>query len=164
MSRSSPLRLDAFLPYRLSFTAGLVSEHVASSYAEPFDLSTAEWRVLAWVAESDGITQQQICARTRMDKVSVSRAATLLADRGLLKRRAHPQDGRARQLVLSEAGVQLHAAIAPRVLAVESAILHHFTAEEADAFAAMLRRIDRVVLDMAGEAAPAPPPEGSGER
>ena len=44
------LRLDAFLPYRLSFTSNLVSDTIARTYAALFDLSIPEWRVVAVVA------------------------------------------------------------------------------------------------------------------
>ena len=76
------LRLDDFLPYRLSFTTNLVSETVASAYEQAFGLRIAEWRVIAVVAESpQGVTQQAIGLKTRMDKVTVSRAAASLIAR-----------------------------------------------------------------------------------
>ena len=87
------LRLDDFLPYRLSFTTNLVSETVASAYEQAFGLRIAEWRVIAVVAESpQGVTQQAIGLKTRMDKVTVSRAAASLIARTLLERRPHDAD------------------------------------------------------------------------
>ena len=72
------LRLDQFIPYRLSFTAALLRDTIAQSYERLFGISIAEWRVIAWVAELGSVTQQQLCARSRMDKVTVSRAAIAL--------------------------------------------------------------------------------------
>ena len=84
---TSSLLLDAFLPYRLSFTTNLVSDAVASAYEEAFGLRIPEWRVVAVVAEHpDGVTQQAIGWTTRMDKVTVSRAAAALIDRDILIR------------------------------------------------------------------------------
>ena len=140
------LRLDAFLPYRLSFTAGLLSDSIARTYQDEFGLSIPEWRVLAWVAESGGITQQQIGERTRMDKVTVSRAAIALIDRALLERHPNPQDRRSHLLALTEGGRALHATIAPRALELETQVFSHFSAAELDAFTAILRRIDAIVL------------------
>ena len=58
------LSLEAFLPYRLSYTSEVVSAAVASVYASLFGLTIAEWRVMAVVGEGDGSTQQAIVART----------------------------------------------------------------------------------------------------
>ncbi|WP_242123589.1 MarR family winged helix-turn-helix transcriptional regulator [Sphingobium sp. Sx8-8] len=141
------LRLDDFLPYRLSFTTALLSDSIAQIYEAMFDITIPEWRVIAWVAEKGSITQQQICVLTRMDKVTVSRAAIALTDRGLLVRRPNVEDRRSHLLALTAAGERLHAAIAPKALELESRIFSHFSAAEVDAFRKMLRRIDRIVLE-----------------
>lgn len=140
------LRLDAFIPYRLSFTAALLSDAIAQSYEDLFGIGIAEWRVIAWVAERGSITQQQICAMSRMDKVTVSRAAIALTGRGVLRRLPNAEDRRSHLLALTEEGERLHAAIAPRALEMESGVFSHFSAEEVEAFVGMLRRIDAVVL------------------
>ena len=142
-----PLRLDAFLPFRLSFTSNLVSERVAGTYRALFDLSIPEWRLVAVIAEGEGISQQAIGARTRMDKVTVSRAAIALTDRGLLERAPNPDDKRSHLLRLSAAGRELHAAVAPKALELERRIFEQFTKAELDGFTAMLRRIDAAALN-----------------
>lgn len=141
------LRLNDFLPYRLSFTTALLSDRIAQIYEALFDITIPEWRVVAWVAEKGSITQQQICAHTRMDKVTVSRAAIALTERSLLQRLPNPEDRRSHLLALTAAGQQLHAAIAPKALELESRIFSHFSAAELDGFRSMLRRIDQIVLD-----------------
>ncbi len=142
------LRLDEFLPFRLSYTSNLVSETVAQIYIALFDLRIPEWRIIAVVAEHDGISQQAIGARTRMDKVTVSRAAIALTGRGLLERAANPDDKRSHLLVLSAAGRALYADVAPKALEVERSIFAAFEAGELEAFRATLRRIDAVVAEM----------------
>jgi DNA-binding MarR family transcriptional regulator len=141
------LRLDDFLPYRLSITSNLVSEQVAGTYRTLFDLSIPEWRSIAVVAEEpDGITQQEIGVRTRMDKVTVSRAAAALTKRGLLLRSGNPEDRRSHLLVLSAAGRTLYDGVAPKALELEQRIFDRFTAKELAGFTDMLRRIDAIVL------------------
>ena len=88
------LQLDDFLPFRLSYTSNLVSERIARSYEALFGLKIPEWRLIAVIAEGKGNTQQEIGSRTRMDKVTVSRAAIALFERGLITR-APNQIGRA---------------------------------------------------------------------
>ncbi|WP_176594839.1 MarR family winged helix-turn-helix transcriptional regulator [Sphingobium sp. EM0848] len=140
------LRLDHFLPYRLSFTTGLLSDSIAQSYEALFGINIPEWRVIAWVAEQGSITQHHICAQTRMDKVTVSRAAIALTERGLLQRLPNPEDRRSHLLALTAKGQLLHAAIAPKALELESRVFSHFSEAEVDAFLSMLRRIDAIVL------------------
>lgn len=140
------LQLDEFLPYRLSFTSNLVSDTVAGTYMSLFDLRIPEWRIIAVAAEQDGVSQQQICLRTRMDKVTVSRAAIALTDRGLLARRPNPEDRRSHLLVLSGTGRALYADVAPKALELERRIFASIDRTELARFIATLRRIDAVLL------------------
>lgn len=139
-----PLLLDDFIPFRLSFTSNLVSDTIARSYEALFGLSIPEWRLIAVVAETGGITQAEIGHRTRMDKVTVSRAAIALVERGLLERSANAADRRSHLLMLSDAGRTLYAAIAPKAQDLEARIFAQFDPAEVAAFTAMLRRIDAV--------------------
>lgn len=143
---ASPLVLDAFIPFRLSVTSNLVSDTIARTYEALFGLTIPEWRLIAVIAEGEGTTQAAIGARTRMDKVTVSRAAIALVERGLLARTANTSDRRSHLLTLTDAGRALHAAIAPKALELEQRIFSRFTADEVERFVAMLRRIDAVTL------------------
>lgn len=152
------LRLDAFIPYRLSFASNLVSGRIAAAYEALFGISIPEWRIIAWVAERRGITQQEICANTRMDKVTISRAAISLTQRGLLDRLPNPDDRRSHRLALSAQGEQLYATIAPKALELEERIFAGFDEAEVASFVTMLRRIEAAVLDLDRDGAAAPPP------
>lgn len=145
------LVLANFLPFRLSYTSNLVSDRVAGTYEALFGLKIPEWRVIAVVAENDGITQQDIGERTRMDKVTVSRAAIALADRGLIERRPNPADRRSHLLVLSVRGRELYASVAPKALELEARIFGAFDADELATLVAMLHRIDALALALEGE-------------
>jgi DNA-binding MarR family transcriptional regulator len=140
------LSLDAFLPYRLSFTSNLVSGAIASAYQALFGLSIPEWRLIAVVAEAGSVTQQAIGERTLMDKVTVSRAAIALAERGLLVRCPNPDDKRSHLLSLSKAGRELYAQVGPKALELERSLFATFGPKELAAFTATLRKIDAVLL------------------
>jgi len=130
------------MPYRLSYSANLVSAAIAQQYSVIFNLTIPEWRVLAHVAEQSGIMQQEIGLRTRMDKVTVSRATIALAARGFISRNKNPADRRARLLGLTAAGRRLYAAIAPKALELERAVFGQFSAAEIAAFRSFLLRVD----------------------
>jgi DNA-binding MarR family transcriptional regulator len=136
------LNLDNFLPYRLSFASNLVSEVIADSYRKHFGISIPEWRLLAVIAETNGVTQHEIGKRTRMDKVTVSRAALSLKARELVERRPNPDDGRSHLLVLSTAGGDLYRQVVPKALELENAIFQGL--DRAD-----LVRLTRMLEDIA---------------
>ncbi len=149
MTDGSALRLENFLPYRLSIVSNLLSDRVATAYETLFGLRIPEWRLVAVIAEAgdEGITQQAIGTRTRMDKVTVSRAAIALIDRRLVTRRAHPVDRRSHLLHLTPAGRTLHAEVAPKALEIEAQVFAGFDRQELDRFRATLDRIEARLLD-----------------
>lgn len=142
------LILDRFIPYRLSVTSNVVSDVISTAYEALFGLSIPEWRVVAVVAEQDGITQQGICIATRMDKVMVSRATIALVDRGLIVRAPNRADRRSRLLALTDAGRRLYADVAPKAIEFEERIFSSFPADELDRFMAMLRAIEERALEV----------------
>jgi DNA-binding MarR family transcriptional regulator len=145
------LRLDAFIPYLLSVTSNVVSDAIASTYQALFGLTIPEWRLIAVIGEADGITQQQVGRRTRMDKVTVSRATIALVDRGLVERKPHASDRRSQSLHLTKAGHDLYDQVAPKAIELERRIFASFDPKEVAAFSAMLVRIQDVTLAIDGE-------------
>jgi DNA-binding MarR family transcriptional regulator len=137
----STLKLDHFLPYRLSVASNVVSSRIADSYRKRFGLKIAEWRLIAILAESDRMTPQALGEATRMDKISVSRAAAALVERGLVSAEHNPDDRRSHFLRLTPEGLSLYAEIAPAALAMESELLATFTSEERATLEALLRRL-----------------------
>lgn len=113
------LKLEDFLPYRLSVAAHAVSALIATAYERRFGIQLPQWRVLSIVSSRSGMRQQDIVPLSTMDKQTVSRAVRHLLQRGLLERREHPGDGRAWTLRLSPAGRRLYAQVAPLALEYE---------------------------------------------
>lgn len=145
------LKLDKFLPYRLSIASNRVSSAVATAYQALFALKIPEWRLIAVIAEGQAMTQQALGVATQMDKVTVSRAAIALVDRGLVVRAANPDDQRSHLLSLSAEGQALYESVAPKALALEAAVFGGFSGEEMAQFAAMLERIEAAAARLAPE-------------
>ena len=57
---AASLQLDAYLPYRLSVASNAVSRLIARAYEGRFGLSVPEWRLLAVLAEGEGLTQNAL--------------------------------------------------------------------------------------------------------
>jgi DNA-binding MarR family transcriptional regulator len=153
------LRLNEFLPYRLSIASNAVSKVIAAAYAERFGLSVPEWRIIAVLHESETATQQDLVSRTLMDKVAVSRAAQSLAERDLVKREQDATDRRAWRLTLAGRGRALYRRIAPAALEYERRLLEPFTRQEIAAFHDMLARLARAASSLTNDDADAPATE-----
>jgi DNA-binding MarR family transcriptional regulator len=135
------LKLDAYLPYRLSVASNAVSGLIARAYQDRFGLSVPQWRLVCVLAEDGELTQGQIVARTVMDKVTVSRAAQGLLNRGLVVRSEHHADGRSHVLALSPEGRALHGEIAPLALAYEAALISGLAPDEVALLKRLLTRL-----------------------
>lgn len=136
------LTLDEFLPYRLSMASNRVSGAIASAYQALFGLRIPQWRLIAVLAEGQGATQQALGAATRMDKVTVSRAAVTLVERALVERRPNPGDRRSHLLVLTATGRTLYDEVAPKAVELEAQLFAGFSAQERATFRAMLDRLE----------------------
>jgi len=137
------LRLQDFLPYRLSVAANAVSRHIARAYEHQFGLKNAQWRLLAVLADEGPMTPQRLCGRTVMDKVTVMRAAQGLLRRRLVRRLANPADGRSHRLLITADGKRLYHRIVPLARAYEAQLLAGIGGREIDHFRQLLRRIEQ---------------------
>jgi DNA-binding MarR family transcriptional regulator len=144
------LRLDDYLPYRLSVAANEVSRLVAKAYEDRFGLSIPQWRIIANLAEHGRLTPQQIGRHAAMDKVTVSRAAGALTERGFIERVENGADGRSHLLALSAAGQALFEAVAPLALAFEKALLDQWGEGEVEQLHAQLKRLQQTARVLAG--------------
>ncbi|MDG5487110.1 MarR family transcriptional regulator [Sphingomonas sp. BGYR3] len=137
------LSLDQFLPYRLSIASNRVSGAIATAYQALFGLKIPEWRLVAVLAEEGAASQQALGVRTRMDKMTVSRAALTLVERGLVTRTANPADQRSQLLSLSASGRQLYDEIAPKALAMEAELMAGFSDAERERLTGYLVRLEQ---------------------
>lgn len=147
MSQTPPsLRLERFLPYRLSVLSNRISQTIAGSYRKRFSLSVTEWRVMAVLAHTPGLSANQVVQRTAMDKVAVSRAVASLQARGLLSRAVDSNDLRRSILQLSKEGEDIHAQVVPLALAFEQRIFDGMADDERALLFRLLDRLDELEL------------------
>jgi len=137
------LRLQNYLPYRLSVAANVVSRLIARAYEDRFGLRIPQWRLIAVLADEGPLTQQALCGRTVMDKVTVMRAAQALVRRGLVRRLPNRLDGRSHQLALTPAGARIYRQIAPLALDYEARLLHGVARADVARLDRLLRSLQR---------------------
>jgi DNA-binding MarR family transcriptional regulator len=153
-SSEAGLKLDAYLPYRLSVASNAVSGLIARAYQDRFGLTVPQWRLICVLAEDGALTQGQIVARTVMDKVTVSRAAQGLLKRHMVERSDHHADGRSHVLALSTEGGRMYAEIAPLAMAYEAALIAGLAPEEVKLLKRLLTRLQAAAGQLAGDADP----------
>ena len=140
----SPLKLEDFLPYRLSILSNTVSQAIADDYQQRHDLGVTEWRVMAVLARFPGLSAREVAERTAMDKVAVSRALARLVDAGRVDRSVHADDKRRSVLRLSPAGWRIHDDVAPLARRRERELLARLDASER---AWLTRILDKLLWD-----------------
>lgn len=138
----SSLRLDQFLPYRLSVAANAVSSRISQSYRRQFKLKVPEWRLIAILAEHGRMTPQEIGKSGELDKITVSRAATAMIRRDLVLQDRNPEDGRSHFLMLTSKGRALYEEVAPAAKALEADLLQGWSEADRQNLAILLRRIE----------------------
>ena len=153
--RTSPMRnkpqtqqeldLDRFVPYRLSVLTNRVSSAIAREYSARFGLSIPEWRVMAVLGQSPGLSAREVATRTAMDKVQVSRAVASLMRTRRVARSEDAKDGRVTRLSLTRQGKAIYDEIVPLALHLEELFLSTLNAEER-------RTLDNLMMKLARQA------------
>lgn len=123
MRNNAHLDLDRFVPYRLSVLTNRMSNEIARHYSERFGLSIPEWRVMAVLGQSSGLSAGEVAKRTEMDKVQVSRAVASLARKKRVRKQADHSDARVTRLELTSRGRAIYHEIVPLALALEEQFL-----------------------------------------
>ncbi|MBS7743503.1 MAG: MarR family transcriptional regulator [Chelatococcus sp.] len=142
----SELRLEVFLPYRLSKIAMAVSRRFKEVYGKQFELSIPEWRVLATIAQFQSISAKEIVKHSDMHKTKVSRSIAKLERRRWLKREKNQLNRREEILTLTLSGRQNYKKLVPRMRALEEELLG-LLGSDASAIDALMNRLEQVLLD-----------------
>jgi len=139
------LNLDHFVPYRLSVLSNRVSDAIARHYSERFGLSIPEWRVMAVLGQTPGLSAREVATRTAMDKVQVSRAVASLLRAKRIARVGDEKDGRITRLSLTKPGTTIYDEIVPLALHLEQVFLAALTPAERATLATLMDKLSRQV-------------------
>ena len=139
------LELAHFLPYRLSVLTNRVSNAIARTYAERFDLTIPEWRVMAVLGGANQLSARDVAERTAMDKVQVSRAIARLVARRRVQRLTDVADARVMRLSLTARGRTIYDDIAPLALSLEAILLDALSPAERTMLDRIMTKLGRQV-------------------
>jgi len=141
MPNKTRLDLDRFMPYRFSVLTNHVSSAIAAHYSQRFSLSIPEWRVMAVLGQTPGLSAREVAERTAMDKVQVSRAVQSLLAAKRLTRIAHARDGRVAHLSLSAKGQAIYDEVVPLALKLEKRFLSVLNDDEQKSLDSLLAKL-----------------------
>ena len=133
--------LAEFLPYLLNQAAEATSRGFSRHYRDAYGMTRTQWRVMAHLAHDGEMTASAICAASNLDKTKVSRAVAAMEQRGWLTRAASDQDRRAACLHLTDAGTEIHGALAAQARLYQSRLSSRLGKAETAALARTLRAL-----------------------
>lgn len=137
-SRFSPID---HVPARITLLNSIMLWGGSRIYRKRFGVGVNEWRVLGELSNKPGATAAMTARDIGMNKAIASRSIAALAEKGLIVQEAA---GRARQLFLTEAGVEMFERIRPIAGERERVLLQDFDEEELRTLRRLLTRmIDR---------------------
>jgi DNA-binding MarR family transcriptional regulator len=108
-----------------------------------FDLTPAQFDVLAHLIAAEGISQQTLSEKLFVTKGNVCGLIGRLEERGLVERRTDPEDRRSNMLFLTPAGRELTERVVP---AHEQFIREHMStldAEQQQQLKSLMRHLDK---------------------
>ena len=123
MKTLNPQGIDDMLLYRLSQVLGTAGSLVTRLCEGEFGITRREWRILALLAQGDGLLSSELAGRAQLDRARTSRAVTALAAKQLVSRNPRPGDRRSVMLSLTPAGRALFDALFPQVAAINRSLL-----------------------------------------
>ena len=111
----------------------------------PLGLTADQFVVLTALAESEGVTQQELVVRTGSDANTMSAMLARLEAKGLIRRKQHAEDGRARSVSLTRSGRQVQRALWKKTSALRAELQ---AAVPNDAMASLVGGLNQVALAM----------------
>ncbi|NVJ96753.1 MAG: MarR family transcriptional regulator [Alphaproteobacteria bacterium] len=149
----APLDLLDHLPFRIATASNLLALNRDLSIREICDLEAREMRVLINIGSYMPINGADIAYQSRMDSYTVSRAAKVLRQKGLVGVEPDATNKRSKNFVLTQEGQEIYRQIADAVTARAHAIDTSLSADEKDAFFDMLARVEQKIEHLlAGQA------------
>jgi DNA-binding MarR family transcriptional regulator len=136
---------------------GRLMRRIADQRAQAIGLTSAQWRVLAYLARVEGSNQSALADLMDMEPITLSRHLDRMEADGLTERRRDPADRRAHRLYLTDAGRKLISAFRTATADVMSGALEGVSEREIESITDILFRMRGNLTGKQGSEAPALP-------
>lgn len=136
---------------------GYLANHLARLFAQrlherirPLGLAPAQFMTLLELWESDGLTQRDLLARLDVEQATMANTLARMERDGLIERRAHATDARAKTIHLTSRARDLRSPAQAAARDVNAMALGHLNGDDLDLFVSTMRKaVERL---KAGEA------------
>jgi DNA-binding MarR family transcriptional regulator len=117
----------------------------------PLGLTADQFVLLTALAESDGVRQQELVSRTGSDANTMSAMLARLEAKGLVSRKQHAEDGRARSVSLTKSGRQVQRALWKKTAALREELQAALTRDTMNSLVDGLNHV-AVAMNLSGSA------------
>jgi len=139
--------INQYLSFKISVLYRLMVRRSARFLNSKYDLSVAEWWTLGQLAVKSPGTVSGIVDLTQNDKAQVSRAVTMLIQKGLVRKQNNPEDKLSSLLFLTEKGQGLYDEVLPMRKKTQNLILEQLTEEEREITERAIVKLTDYLLD-----------------
>jgi MarR family transcriptional regulator for hemolysin len=139
--------VEPLLGYLLALAEVPTRRVFQRAVGEPFRLRPVEFTLLVLLLDNGAASPKQIGPALRLPPPHVTTLLDRLAERGLLERHRHPDDGRAVQVVLTLAGEALARQAKAAAATMEDALQDALTPSERMRLRTLLLKLARATFD-----------------
>ena len=127
---------------------GYLINHMARLFAQglrdeiaPFGLAPAQFMALLELWNEDGLTQKELVERLDVEQATIANTIVRMERDGLVERRSHPDDGRARLIYLTEKARLLESDATNSAMTINRAFLRALSPDERQQFTEFMQRV-----------------------
>ena len=145
--------IESHLPYRFARLANLIQNFTVYKYdvngmKDKYGVNLRELRVICIIGLKAPISPASIANLTGMDRATITRAINALSKHNFISSHKNTQDGRAKYLSLTEAGVELCDEYFPKLKSLGASFNIALTTEELLSLHSILDKIERKVIHL----------------
>ncbi len=149
----SDIQIVSALDSHLGYWLRMVSNAVSQSFARALEgegVTVAEWVLLRTLHDAEETSPSRVAATLGMTKGAITKLADRLIDKGLIRRKADPADGRAQLLALTPRARKLVPKLAALADANDGAFFSGLKPAERAEFQRLLKKIvaDRGITEI----------------
>lgn len=135
------------MAFKKEASAGYLANHMARLFAQglqqrigPLGLSIGQFPVLLELWREDGLTQKELVTRLDLEQATMANTLARMDRDGLIRRKPHPEDGRAQLIWLTEKAKALKEPATEAARAQNALALAGLSNEERTLFLDMMAR------------------------
>lgn len=136
-------------------SAGYLANNMARLLAEmlrkriaPLGIVPGQFPALLALWEKDGLTQKELLAMLDIEQATLANTLTRMERDGLICRKEHPADARARVIHLTSDGRAIRDSAYLAAMQINEDVLADFSDDETQAFLGYMRRVIKKIKDL----------------